>query len=83
MNIKIIAAIVVVISIFLYFQKTLKGNLIVFLTVARGILTQNCNWWKISDMILTDTSGVNFYNDIKQYSKVYPINIFGKQIYIE
>ena len=51
--------------------------------VLRGILAPNCFWYKISDLFISDASGIKLYNDLKINNKDFaPSNMFGEKIYI-
>lgn len=55
---------------------SIKTNVLMFLIVKRGILTVNCDWWKISDMF-KDGTGIELYKKIKTMGKVVPILTYG------
>ena len=74
-----------------YYQDTIKANWIVFLTVARGILSPSCFWWSVSDSTTTDTTGVDLYNKLKKQpsadnsksqSKMFQLNIMGVNVHV-
>lgn len=44
---------------------TIKLNVMVYLIIHRGLLAPNCFWWKVSETILKDASGVDMYNQLK------------------
>jgi hypothetical protein len=46
---------------------TIKRQLVIGTIVQRGLIVQNCFWWKISDLFLEDGSGVHLYNNLKPY----------------
>lgn len=52
------------------------------LLVLRGILTPNCNWYAISDILLkNDAAGIKLYNYYKKkYGDFAPTYMFGKKI---
>lgn len=54
------------------------------LLVLRGILSPNCNWYAISDILLpNDAAGVNlYYRYKKKYGDFAPTYMFGKKIYV-
>lgn len=55
----------------------------VFLIVNRGIFTTDCFWWKISDFLLKDASGINLYYKLKKkYGKMIKVNMAGENIYV-
>ena len=79
----IILIILFLILIFLLYNFDTAGvNIIVFLTIMRGILTVNCRWWNLSEFY-GDSSGVNLYHKfINRKDKIIPTNIFGSKTYI-
>ena len=51
--------------------------------VLRGILSPNCFWWSISDLLLKDGSGINLFNKFKQKQGDFPITYqYNKKIYL-
>tara|TARA_Y100000590_G_scaffold414418_1_gene511295 strand:+ start:1376 stop:2656 length:1281 start_codon:yes stop_codon:yes gene_type:complete len=51
--------------------------------VMRGILQPNCFWWKISELFVKDSSGIQLYNKLKKiYGSFAPITMFNKKIYL-
>jgi cytochrome P450 len=60
---------------------TVKVNIIVFLTLRRGIISQNCFWWKINDAF-ADSTGAEVYQTLKKKGRFVKLNIFGKQMYL-
>jgi cytochrome P450 len=60
---------------------TLKVNIIVFLTLRRGIISQNCFWWGVNDTF-ADSTGAEVYQILKKQDRFVNLNIFGKQIYL-
>jgi hypothetical protein len=83
MNIAIFIILLVLSAIiFNYIYPTIKTNWIIFLTIKRGIVYGNCNWWKLSDLF-TDLTGVNIYYYLKRkYGAFIPMNIMGTRHYI-
>lgn len=74
--------IIILLIIFIVFNKVIKINLLNILVVLRGIITTNCNWYKISDFLLKDSSGINLYNFYKEKNDFTPIKMFGEKIYL-
>ena len=73
--------ILILFALFIY-RDTIAVNVIVFLTVMRGIISTNCKWFKVSDSI-EDTTGVDLYHKIKKYNKkIYPLNIMSKTVHL-
>lgn len=88
MNNKIIisAVIVAILLLVLYYNRhTIGVNRVVFLTIKRGIISNNCFWWSIADLF-GDHSGVERYNTLIEYhypdNRFIPTNIFGTRVYI-
>ena len=51
--------------------------------VKRGILSQNCLWYKISDVLLNDGAGVDLYNLLKEKKGNFPLTKqFDEDIYL-
>ena len=52
--------------------------------VLRGIIAPNSFWYKISDLFISDASGINLYNDFKKKNEDFvSSNMFGEEIYIK
>jgi len=60
---------------------TLRINWIVWLTVARGILTVNPLWWRVNDWY-ADSTGVGLYQRLQRTAPFVPTNIFGTRVVI-
>lgn len=75
--------IIIILVYFLYLNDTFQIWLLNRIIVLRGILSPNCFWYKISDMILYDGAGVNLYNKYKNtYGDFALTNMFGENIYL-
>lgn len=48
-----------------YYRIKLKISLLQFFIVQRGLITVNCFWYNISDLLLNDASGINLYYELK------------------
>jgi hypothetical protein len=59
----------------------IKVNAIVFMTLKRGIISQNCFWWRINDFF-SDSTGYEIYQRLKQRERFVKLNILGKEIYL-
>ena len=59
----------------------IRVNLIVMFTLNRGIISQNCFWWKLNDM-LPDATGSEVYQKFKSQGRFINLNILGQQIYL-
>ncbi len=73
------------IGLYLYqkHRETLRLNMMVFLIVQRGILAPHCGWWRVSDALLEDKSGVQFYRELKaKYGAFVPLNMAGQRMYL-
>lgn len=77
---RLVIALVVILCILKYYP-TLKINLIVFLTIQRGILTTNCSWWTLSNLFTSDTTGCDLYYTI-QHKSIQQYSILGREIHI-
>jgi cytochrome P450 len=56
-------------------------NLVMFFTLKRGIISQNCFWWKLNDF-LPDATGSTVYKQLKTKGRFVPLNLLGKKIYL-
>jgi len=82
MRIIILIILIILLLVLYYYNKnTIWTNIIVFLTIKRGILSSDCFWWNISDLF-TDTSGILTYQGFEKDKKLVPMNIFGTNLYI-
>jgi cytochrome P450 len=57
----------------------LRVNIIVYLTLRRGIISQNCFWWSINDFF-KDSTGAEVYQSFKRRGRFVELNILGKEI---
>ena len=48
----------------------------------RGLLAPSKFWYNVSDLLLDDPSGINFYNNIKKKGSFIKKNMFGTDIFI-
>lgn len=64
-----------------FHYETLRVNFIVFLTLKRGIISQNCFWWKINDMF-QDTTGAEIYQSLKKQGRFVKLPLFGTNFYL-
>lgn len=81
-NLTIYIIIIIFIILLIYYNSDdLKINMIVLLTLKRGIISQNCFWWKINDHIY-DTTGYELYSKLKLQNRFVKLNILGKKIYL-
>ena len=61
----------------------IKINLLNHLVVLRGILSPNCAWYGVSDLLLDDGAGVNLYNEYKRKHGDFAVtSMFGENIYL-
>lgn len=61
--------------------ENIKINAIVFMTLKRGIITQNCFWWRLNDFF-RDSTGYETYINLKQRGRFVKLNVLGKPIYL-
>ncbi len=55
----------------------------VYMIVKRGLLSPNETWWNISDMLLEDASGINYFYDLKKkYGNFIPIHIGSTKLFL-
>ena len=61
----------------------IKVWFLIRIVVNRGILAPNCFWYKISDIFLSDATGINIYNKFKaKYGDFAPLYMFGNDIFL-
>lgn len=77
----ILFAIFFVVLALLFPWEDIRINLIMFATLKRGIITQNCFWWKMNDA-LPDATGAEVYTSLKKQGRFVRLNIMGKTIYL-
>jgi len=61
-------ALIVITLLYLYWE-TIKLNFMMLLITSRGIIAPNKFWWSVSDLLLKDSNGVLFFEDLKKYNK--------------
>tara|TARA_Y100000310_G_C20659620_1_gene803976 strand:- start:75 stop:1400 length:1326 start_codon:yes stop_codon:yes gene_type:complete len=77
-----ILLIITIIGLYLAYELQLKMMLFSIITIIRGILAPNCNWYRVSDL-LKDGTGVDLYNRLKStYGDFAPIHLFGTKLYL-
>jgi hypothetical protein len=82
MNINItIFIFITVLFIIILLWDMILFNIILILTLKRGIITQNCFWWKISEQS-SDITGSELYLKLKTKGRFVKINVLGKNIYL-
>ena len=78
----ILLIIVIIVIIFIHYDD-LKIWILNRIVLLRGILSPNCFWYKISDLLLTDGAGINLYNKYKdKYGDFAPTYMFHEKIYL-
>jgi hypothetical protein len=79
-----IILLIILLILYLKYYYNLKIQLISFLLVKKGLVTFDCFWYNVSDIILKDSSGINLYYDLKKNNlkDFYKVNIYGKSQYI-
>jgi hypothetical protein len=82
-NIKYIVFITILATLILILHNldNIKVNAIVFMTLKRGIISQNCFWWRVNDFF-HDSTGYEIYQRLKQRERFVKLNIVGKEIYL-
>lgn len=75
--ITILAALIIV----LHNLDDIKVNAIVFMTLKRGIISQNCFWWRVNDFF-QDSTGYDIYQRLKQRERFVKLNVLGREIYL-
>lgn len=80
-SIYIISFCILLFLIYLYQDDMVKVNMVIFLTLKRGIISQNCFWWSINDLF-SDTTGSQVYLQLKDKGRFVPLHIFGEKIYL-
>jgi hypothetical protein len=73
--------IIILLIIFKLQWENIKVNIIVFLTLKRGIISQNCFWWKVNDYF-PDSTGLEIYLELKNQGRFIKLNVLGKEIYL-
>jgi cytochrome P450 len=61
--------------------ENIRVNLIVLATLKRGIISQNCFWWSIND-VLPDSTGAQVYSVLKAQGRFIKLSILGERIYL-
>jgi len=65
------------------FLDNVRLNYMVYLFFQRGLLAPSKAWWYITENILEDSSGLNFFNKLKkEYGDFVPVNITGHKLYV-
>ena len=83
MNYYYIIIIIIVLTIIYFKQDEMNIWLMNRIIILRGILAPSCFWYKVSDFILGDGSGIDFYNKYKEkYGDFAPAEMFGEKIYL-
>lgn len=76
---------IIFILLFLFiFWDLIKIQILVFLIVKRGLITTNCIWWKISDFLIKDSSGINLFYELKKKynNKIVPVYLGFNKMYL-
>jgi cytochrome P450 len=56
-------------------------NLVMIFTLQRGIISQNCFWWQLNDL-MPDATGTALYKRLKTQGRFVPLNLLGQNIYL-
>jgi len=76
-------AILVILILVIYFYDDIKIMLLNFLVVSRGMVSPNCSFWNISDLLLKDSNGIHLYQKYKsKYGDFAPVSMFGEKMYM-
>lgn len=82
----ILVVFLIVLIVLVYLFKNYDQIKIWFLNriiLERGILAPSCPWYKISDLFLKDSAGINLYNEYKKkYGDFALSSMFNEEIYI-
>lgn len=79
----IVISILTILLLLCNYYDSIKIWILNRIIVQRGILSPNCPWYKISDLVLDDGAGVDLYNDYKKkYGDFAPSTMFNEKIYI-
>jgi cytochrome P450 len=60
---------------------TLITNLVMIFTLKRGIISQNCFWWRLNDL-MPDATGTEVYARLKSKGRFVRLNLLGQHIYL-
>jgi len=78
-----IIPLILIILIFIIVNPKFNLYLLNLVFVSRGLITNNCRWWKISDLLIKDTAGHQIYNDYRlKYGSIAPMKMFGQNIFL-
>jgi cytochrome P450 len=72
---------VIILLVILLNWNMLITNIVMFFTLKRGIISQNCFWWKINDF-MPDATGTAIYQRLKTQGRFVPLNLLGQKIYL-
>jgi cytochrome P450 len=56
-------------------------NLVMIFTLNRGIISQNCFWWRLNDA-MPDATGTAVYKRLKEQGRFVALNLLGQKIYL-
>ena len=74
---------ILIILLGIIFNPTFNMYLLNLVFVSRGLITNNCKWWKFSDLFIKDAAGHQLYSDHKEkYGSIAPIKMFGENIFL-
>ena len=62
----IVISILTILLLLCNYYDSIKIWILNRIIVQRGILSPNCPWYKISDLVLDDGAGIDLYNDYKK-----------------
>ena len=79
---KIILILFIIVFILYFVKNYFEFELLNILILKRGLLAPNKFWYNVSDLLLDDPSGINFYNNIKKNGEFIKKKMFGTTIFI-
>ena len=72
-----------IILLLVIFNPSFNLFLLNLVFVSRGLITNNCKWWTVSDLLIKDSAGHQLYLDYKtKYGAIAPMKMFGHNIYL-
>lgn len=66
MKIQILILIIILLTFYKKYKNIIKIYILQYFIVQRGLITINCFWYNISDLLLKDSSGIELYYKLKQ-----------------
>lgn len=73
----------IILFLIVYNWANIRFNVMAFIILKRGFITQDCKWWNISDKFLKDASGIQLYNELKAKDEPFvKMNLFGTPLFM-